>query len=160
MKTYASPRHHKAAQKRYHLWKQCSNFYFARVHARDSAFHSPSTDRKPRSIPSQVSVYSCHAADCVFLQLVSDPYPAILASKLFVPHLDLETLDLVLEGPDLAHEVTGFVGRDGTGDDSTGDTAGAAEGHLGGDVDVGHVLILAEEWKVEEDGESGRKLAA
>jgi hypothetical protein len=31
--------------------------------------------------------------------------------------LDLETLDLVLESPDLAHQVGGLVGRDGRCDD-------------------------------------------
>jgi hypothetical protein len=57
--------------------------------------------------------------------------------------LDLQTLDLVLEGPDLAHQVGRFVRGDGAGDDGTGDTAGAAESHLGGNVDVGNVLVLA-----------------
>lgn len=41
--------------------------------------------------------------------------------------LDLETLNLVLERPDLAHEVGGLVGGDAAGDDGAGDTAGAAE---------------------------------
>jgi hypothetical protein len=67
--------------------------------------------------------------------------------------LDLEPLDLVLEGADLAHEVRGLVGGDGAGDDGAGDTAGAAESHLGGNVDVGNVLVLAEEGQVEEDGQ-------
>jgi hypothetical protein len=58
--------------------------------------------------------------------------------------LDLEPLDLVLEGADLAHEVRGLVGGDG---------AGAAQSHLGGNVDVGNVLVLAEEGQVEEDGQ-------
>ena len=87
-------------------------------------------------------------------------------------HLDLQTLDLVLERPDLAHEVRRLVGGDAAGDDGTGDTAGAAQlihvsecitplivrekgtySHLAGDVDVGDVLVLAEEGQVEEDGE-------
>ena len=41
--------------------------------------------------------------------------------------LDLETLNLVLERPDLAHEVGGLVGGNAAGDDGAGDTAGAAE---------------------------------
>jgi hypothetical protein len=69
--------------------------------------------------------------------------------------LDLQTLDLVLEGADLAHEVRGLVGGDGRGDDGAGDTAGTAKSHLGGDVDVGHVLVLAQEGQVEEDGQGG-----
>ena len=67
--------------------------------------------------------------------------------------LDLETLNLVLEGADLAHEVGGLVGGDAAGNDSASDTAGAAESHLRGDVDVGDVLVLAEEGEVEQDGE-------
>jgi hypothetical protein len=67
--------------------------------------------------------------------------------------LDLETLDLVLEGADLAHEVGGLVRGDAAGNDGASDTAGAAESHLRGDVDVGDVLVLAEEGKVEQDGE-------
>ena len=67
--------------------------------------------------------------------------------------LDLEALNLVLEGADLAHEVGGLVRGDAAGNDSASDTAGAAESHLRGDVDVGDVLVLAEEGKVEQDGE-------
>jgi hypothetical protein len=69
--------------------------------------------------------------------------------------LDLEALDLVLEGADLAHEVGSLVGRDASSDDGPGDTAGATESHLGGDVDVGDILVLAEKRQVEEDGERG-----
>lgn len=67
--------------------------------------------------------------------------------------LDLETLNLVLEGADLAHEVGGLVRGDAAGNDSASDTAGAAESHLRGDVDVGDVLVLAEKGKVEQNGE-------
>ena len=70
-------------------------------------------------------------------------------------NLDLETLDLVLEGADLAHEVRGFVCRDASSDNGPGDTASAAKSHLGGDVDVGNVLVLAEKGQVEEDSERG-----
>jgi len=67
--------------------------------------------------------------------------------------LDLESLDLVLEGADLAHQVRGLVGGDGAGDDSASDATGTAKSHLGGDVDVRNVLVLAEEGQVEEDGQ-------
>lgn len=50
--------------------------------------------------------------------------------------LDHESLDLVLESADLAHEVGGLVGGDAAADDSAADTAGAAESHLAGDVDL------------------------
>lgn len=67
--------------------------------------------------------------------------------------LDHEALDLVLEGTDLVHEVGGLVGGDGSGNDGAGDTAGTAESHLGGNVDVRDVLVLAEKRKVHENGE-------
>ena len=50
--------------------------------------------------------------------------------------LDHEALDLVLEGADLAHEVGGLVGGDAAADDSAADTAGTAESHLAGDVNL------------------------
>ena len=50
--------------------------------------------------------------------------------------LDHESLDLVLESADLAHEVGGLVGGDAAADDSAGNTAGAAKSHLAGDVDL------------------------
>jgi hypothetical protein len=50
--------------------------------------------------------------------------------------LDHEALDLVLEGADLAHEVGGLVGGDAAADNSAADTAGAAESHLAGDVNL------------------------
>lgn len=50
--------------------------------------------------------------------------------------LDHQSLDLVLESADLAHEVGSLVCGDGSGDDGAGDTAGATESHLGRNVDV------------------------
>lgn len=50
--------------------------------------------------------------------------------------LDHESLDLVLERADLAHEVGGLVGGDAAADDSAADTAGTAESHLAGDVNL------------------------
>lgn len=67
--------------------------------------------------------------------------------------LDLEPLDLVLEGADLTHQVRGLVGGDRAGDDSASDATGTAKSHLGGNVDVRNVLVLAEEGQVEEDGQ-------
>lgn len=73
--------------------------------------------------------------------------------------LDHETLDLDLDGADLVGELTGIVGGDGHGDDGTADTAGTAKSHLGGNVDVGDVLVLAQKGEVENDGErSGAKV--
>jgi hypothetical protein len=47
-------------------------------------------------------------------------------------YLDLKSLDLVLKGTDLAHEVGSLVGGDGAGDHSARNAAGSSEGHLGG----------------------------
>lgn len=76
-----------------------------------------------------------------------------VCSKVLDGDLDHETLDLVLEGADLVHEVRSLVGGDGSGDDGARDTAGTTKSHLGGDVDVWDVLVLAEEGQVHEDGE-------
>jgi hypothetical protein len=43
--------------------------------------------------------------------------------ELYRQRLDLEALNLVLEGPDLAHEVTGFVRGDACCDDGPGNAA-------------------------------------
>ena len=89
--------------------------------------------------------------------------------------LDLEALDLVLECADLAHEVGGLVGGDGSSNDGAGNTAGATESHLGGNIavelsqflsylalwcrrgsknlHVGNVLVLAEQGNVQQNGQ-------
>ena len=51
--------------------------------------------------------------------------------------LDSEALDLATHGSDLAGKRAGVVAGDAGSDDSTADTAGAAEVHLAADVDVG-----------------------
>lgn len=72
--------------------------------------------------------------------------------------LDHQALDLGLNGADLVGELTGIVGGDRHSDDGTADTAGTAKGHLGGNVDVGDVLVLAQKGQVENDGQrSGAK---
>lgn len=45
-----------------------------------------------------------------------------------------------------------LIGGDGAGDDGAGNATGAAEGHLGGDIDVGNVLVLAKKGQVQKDG--------
>lgn len=56
-----------------------------------------------------------------------------------------------LDRVNLALELASLVGRDGRSDDRARDAAGTAEGGLGGDEDVGDVLVLAEEREVEQD---------
>lgn len=65
--------------------------------------------------------------------------------------LDQELLDLGLDGDDLSRKLPSLVGRDGRGDDGSGDTASSAESGLGGKEDVRNVLVLAEEREMEED---------
>lgn len=67
--------------------------------------------------------------------------------------LDGESLDLVLEGADGAGELRALVGGDAASNDGAGDTAGTAKGGLGLDVNVGDVLVLGKEGKVENDRE-------
>lgn len=71
------------------------------------------------------------------------------------PPLDHESLDLVLDGPDLAHEVTGLVGGDAGCDHGAGHTSRTTQRKLAGHVDVGHVLVLSQEGQMEQDGERG-----
>lgn len=70
--------------------------------------------------------------------------------------LDGKPLDLVPQGADLAGKLAALVGVDGRGDDGAADAEGAAEGHLGGHVDVGGALVLAEQGEVQEDAQRGR----
>lgn len=58
---------------------------------------------------------------------------------------------LLLDDKDLSVELSSLVGGDGGSDDGSGDTTGSSKSGLGGKEDVGDVLVLAEERKVEED---------
>ena len=69
--------------------------------------------------------------------------------------LDHEPLNLVLDGPDLSHEVASLVGGDASSDHRTRDTSRAAQGELAGDEDVAGVLVLTQERDVEQNGERG-----
>lgn len=70
----------------------------------------------------------------------------------YIP-LDHETLNLVLDGADLAHKVTSLVGSDTGGDHRTGDTGGPTQGELAGDIDIRHILVLSKERQVKENGQ-------
>ena len=67
-----------------------------------------------------------------------------------------ETLHLVTKRLDLPGELGGLVGGDAGGDDGAAHAAGAAEHRLAGDVDVRDALVLAEEGKVQQNGEGSR----
>ena len=65
--------------------------------------------------------------------------------------LDQKLLNLELDGQNLGLEVRALVRGDGGSDDRAGDTASAAKSSLGGDEDVGDVLVLAEKRQVEQN---------
>lgn len=84
--------------------------------------------------------------------------------------LDLEPLNLILKGANLAHKVRGLIGGDGAGNNGTGDTASTAKSHLRRTgvgqytarigrqsrnlhVDVRNVLVLAKKRQVKEDSQ-------
>jgi len=75
----------------------------------------------------------------------------ILRDKRVVDNLDQELLDLELDSQDLGLEVRALVGGDRAGNDGAGDTAGTAESGLGGDENVGDVLVLAKKRQVQEN---------
>ena len=64
---------------------------------------------------------------------------------------DRKTTYSKLDGLDLALELAGLVGGDRARDDGAADTTGATEGGLAGHEDVGHVLVLAQQGKVEHN---------
>lgn len=67
--------------------------------------------------------------------------------------LDSEALDLLAEAADGTGELTALVAGDAGGDNRAADTASSAKGDLALNVHIGHVLVLAEERKMEENGE-------
>lgn len=95
-------------------------------------------------------ILQCNAQKFRFLSRKPHPRPTRCLNPKSCPHfalnlppglfrdtaLDHESLDLVLESADLAHEVRGLVGGDAAADDSAADTAGTAESHLAGDVNL------------------------
>ena len=57
----------------------------------------------------------------------------------------------MLNSVDLRFDLRSFVLRHTGGDDGSGDAASSAQGLLGPDEHVGHVLVLAEQRDVEQD---------
>jgi hypothetical protein len=54
--------------------------------------------------------------------------------------LDHETLNLITQSVDLITQLGLLVGQDRSGDDGTGNTAGATEGNLAGNEHIRNVL--------------------
>lgn len=75
------------------------------------------------------------------------------AQTTVVDPLDHQPLNLVLQRPNLAHQVTSLVRRDRARDDRPADTASATERHLARNVHIRGILVLAQERQVQEDGE-------
>lgn len=83
------------------------------------------------SLPSYIQIFSNPSQHSSFV-LIRPPSPPSFAKA----YLDHETLDLVLQRADLAHEIGSLVGGDGAANDGSADTAGTAKSHLGWDVDL------------------------
>ena len=79
-------------------------------------------------------------------------FPFFDSSARDVVCLDHKSLDLVLESTDLAHEVGGLVGGDGSSNDGAGNTASATESHLGGNVAIAtkNQFSALDAWAKEE----------
>lgn len=69
--------------------------------------------------------------------------------------LDHQAFDLVLERADLSHEIGSLVGSDAAADDCPRYTTSATEGHLGWNIHVWSVLVLAKKWKMEQNSQRG-----
>ncbi len=80
-------------------------------------------------------------------RVVQKPSPIYIRSN--INHLNQQTLDLILNCPNLVLQLRMFVASDRGGDDGASDTTSAAEGDFAGDKDVWDVLIFAQQGQVE-----------
>lgn len=69
------------------------------------------------------------------------------------PSLDHESLNLVFQASDLVHEIGCLVGGNASTDNSPGNTTSTSKSSLAGNINVWNVLVLAQERKMEENGE-------
>lgn len=67
--------------------------------------------------------------------------------------LDHEPLNLVLDGPDLSHEVASLVGGDASSDHRTRDTGRPAQSKLAGHEDIRSILVFTKKGDVQKDSE-------
>jgi hypothetical protein len=70
--------------------------------------------------------------------------------------LDHQSLNLVFDGPDLSHEITGLVGGDAGRNHRTRDTGCTAQSELAGDENIRDILVLAEKGDVQKDSQGVR----
>jgi hypothetical protein len=69
----------------------------------------------------------------------------------FLDPLDKELFDLSLDVQNLRLQVRGFVGGDRSSNDRARNTTGTTQGSLGGNKDVGNVLVFTKERKVKKN---------
>lgn len=69
----------------------------------------------------------------------------------YVQNLDEELLNLVLDSLDLGVQLPSLIGGNTGGDNRPRNTASPTESSLGRQKDIGDVLVLTEEGKVEDD---------
>lgn len=69
----------------------------------------------------------------------------------FLDPLDKELFDLSLDVQNLRLQVRGFVGGDRSSNDRARNTTGTAQGSLGGNKDVGNVLVFTKERKMKKN---------
>lgn len=67
--------------------------------------------------------------------------------------LNSEAFNLISYGPHLWRQIAGLVGVDASCDDRTTGAAGSSKLDLARHEDIGYVLVFAEEWDVEENGQ-------
>lgn len=72
-------------------------------------------------------------------------------SPMLLYNLNQQSLDLVLDAVDLVLDRRGVVGGDRGSNDSSGNTTSSAQGSLGWHKHVRHVLVLTQQWQVQQD---------
>lgn len=70
-----------------------------------------------------------------------------------LPILDHESLNLVLDGSDLSHKITGLVGSDAGRDHRARHASCATQSELAGDENVRRILILCKQRQVKKNGQ-------
>src|SRR3981189_864435 len=105
------------------------------------------TRRSPSRPSNYMSRYSMHC---------SAKYPKIESAATGLQshkNLDHEPLNLVLQAPDLVHQITGLVGGDASSDDGSAHAARSPQRAFRANIHVRDILVLAEQGQVEKDGE-------
>lgn len=113
--------------------------------------HAQCSSPRSESVNPRQSVETIHSLFQKCIGERTNKGPPSPIHKPVSRRLDEELLNLGLDSLDLAVELTGLVGGNGSSNDGAGDTTSTAEGSLGGNEDVGRVLVLTEEGEVEDN---------